>query len=490
MNFLLMMILIGSLGTTSSTKPNIVILLADDLGYGDLGYTGHPTISSPNIDRLSRRGKILTQFYSAASICSPSRAALLTGRYPVRSGIFPGNFGPQSIDGLPDDEMTIAKELSLNGYETAMVGKWHLGVGSDGRHLPVHKGFRSWLGIPFSHDMCPFRMPCNPDSFCIGKSGSSPGDTYCALYNGSKIIQQPLKMVTLTKSMTDFAKDFIEISSKKQKPFFLFYSFPQPHHPQFAGSDFHNTSRNGAYGDAIAEMDAAVGDLIKHLRAQNVLNNTIVWFTSDNGPRKGTAGTLQLGSSGTFRGGKGEIFEGGFRVPSVVWWKDKISGGKQTPSLFSSLDIYKTLLSMVGFETKFGDDGLDLSAQVLDTATKKAKRAKVRENFLYFFRGEPFGQASAMRHKEYKLITQVGTKVLEKPMLFNVELDPGESVDLFGRAEFQPITQKMIKLKKALEKEVRWRESVTQRNSPKVMPCCKNSCMETKYVNTKVCCVC
>ena len=150
------------------SPPNIVILLADDLGYGDLGYTGHPTIASPALDRLARRGRPLTQFYSAASICSPSRAALLTGRYPVRSGVFPGNFGPQSIEGLLDSEVTIAKEFSSHGYRTSMVGKWHLGVGLDGEYLPTRKGFDSWLGIPYSHDMCPFRTPCNPETHCIG----------------------------------------------------------------------------------------------------------------------------------------------------------------------------------------------------------------------------------------------------------------------------------------------------------------------------------
>ena len=137
---------------------------------GDLGYTGHPTVSTPNIDRLARRGARLSQFYSAASICSPSRAALLTGKYPVRTGVFPGNFGPDSSSGLQD--VTLAEELASRGYVTSMVGKWHLGAGVGGEHLPVRKGFHSWLGVPYSHDMCAFRSPCHPPSVsCIGRSG-------------------------------------------------------------------------------------------------------------------------------------------------------------------------------------------------------------------------------------------------------------------------------------------------------------------------------
>ena len=255
---------------------------------GDVGYQGHPSLLTPNIDRLARRGAQLSQFYSGASICSPSRAALLTGKYPVRTGVFPGNFGPDSSSGLRDK--TIAEELAERGYRTAMVishcvlreitypwgklatfklelfirtlsiasdidmdfiqvGKWHLGAGVDGEHLPVRKGFHSWLGIPYSHDMCSFRSPCHPpDVRCSGRSGGEGRFPYCSLYNDSSVIQQPLQLINLTQTMTNFALDFMSNSLTKEAPFFLFYAFPQPHHPQFCGAGSYGRSRHGEYG--------------------------------------------------------------------------------------------------------------------------------------------------------------------------------------------------------------------------------------------------
>ena len=472
------------------SPPNIVVLLADDLGYGDLGFTGHPTISTPALDRLAKRGRPLTQFYSAASICSPSRAALLTGRYPVRSGVFPGNFGPENTGGLLETEVTLAEELSSRGYRTSMVGKWHLGVGLKGEYLPTNKGFDSWLGIPYSHDMCPFRTRCNPETYCLGKSGSGPRHTYCSLYNGTQIIQQPLQMTTLTESMTDFARDFISGSAEKKIPFFLFYSFPQPHHPQFSSSRCHGNSQNGPYGDSVAEMDTAVNDIIKQLRESNVQNNTIIWFTSDNGPRKGPVGTEQAGNPGPFSGFKGQIFEGGFRVPSIVYWKDKISDGKPVRSMISTLDMLKTLLSLAGFETENGVDGFDLSNLLLEKKAKGKKgKKKVREEFLYFFRDKPSKKASAIRYKEFKLITQVGLEPLKKPMLFNIDHDPRESIDLHDIQAYKDIKEKILRIKEDLESKVEWGRTVIQSGSEKAMPCCDKTCFE-RFTNLRNCCTC
>ena len=165
----------------------------------------------------------------------------------MRTGVFPGNFGPDSSSGLQD--VTLAEELASRGYVTSMVGKWHLGAGVGGEHLPVRKGFHSWLGIPYSHDMCSFRSPCHPpDVRCSGRSGGEGRFPYCSLYNDSSVIQQPLQLINLTQTMTNFALDFMSNSLTKEAPFFLFYAFPQPHHPQFCGAGSYGRSRHGEYG--------------------------------------------------------------------------------------------------------------------------------------------------------------------------------------------------------------------------------------------------
>ena len=248
-----------------ASKDNVVIILVDDLGYGDLSYTGHPTIQSPNIDSLARDGLTLTQFYSASSVCTPSRASLLTGRHAVSSGMYPSVLTTNSLLGLPHDEVTLAEVLQEQGYRTGMVGKWHLGVGSDGEYLPPHHGFSSYYGLPYSHDMCPFVSDCYPDGPCDAQS-PHPFTSPCPLYQDDVIIEQPVKMTTLTERMTDRAVAFIEDSVSEQQPFFLYFSFNHVHFPQFSSVNFRNSSAAGSYGDSVAEVDAAVGKVVDSLK--------------------------------------------------------------------------------------------------------------------------------------------------------------------------------------------------------------------------------
>jgi len=294
----------------------------------------------------------------------------------------------------------------------------------------------------------------------------------------------------LTDSMTTFAKNFISTSAELKKPFFLYYAFPQPHHPQFASSRCHGKSKNGPYGDAVEEMDASVDDIINHLRESNVLNNTIIWFTSDNGPRGVSVGTKQVGNSGPFRGSKGEIFEGGFRVPSIIYWKDKITNREPDRSMISTLDMFRTLISMAGFETENGVDGFDRSQNLFEKRSNKKKEKKeIRESFLYFFRNNPSKTASAIRFKAFKLIVQIGREVLEKPLLFNVELDPSESVNLYDKEEYKDVIGEIIKVKADLEKDITWGRSVIQDHNEKAMPCCKKTCFDS-LTNPRLCCSC
>jgi arylsulfatase A len=192
----------------AADKPNIVVLFADDLGFGDLAIYGHPTSTSPNLDKMAKEGLTFTQFYSASPVCSPSRAALLTGRYQSRSGIWPGVFGAASTGGLPHDEITSAEVLKEAGYATAIVGKWHLGVGQNQTYLPTNHGFDYYLGIPYSHDMCPCLVCFYPDQPCFDKCRT--GDTPCPLFENTRIIKQPADFTTLTANYTNAATSFIQ----------------------------------------------------------------------------------------------------------------------------------------------------------------------------------------------------------------------------------------------------------------------------------------
>src|SRR4051812_46965896 len=316
--FAALLSLFGSAGVSTSNAasraPNIIIILADDLGYGDLSCYGHPTIRTPNLDRMATEGMRFTDFYVAATVCTPSRAALITGRLPIRTGMAGGLqkrvIMRDSKGGLPDNEITIAQALKPKGYATQCVGKWHLG--HTPQYLPCHRGFDHWFGLRYSNDM-------EPNEGIPKGAGMSlhPKQEWWnpTLFRDDQIIEQPTQLNQLTRRYTEEAIKFIK--GTKNKPFFLYFAHTFPHVPLFASDKFLGKSARGLYGDVVEELDWSVGQILETLRKENLAENTFVFFTSDNGPwlTRGLAG----GSAGPLRDGKGSSYEGGMREPGIAW---------------------------------------------------------------------------------------------------------------------------------------------------------------------------
>jgi arylsulfatase A-like enzyme len=324
-----------------ANKPNTVIVFCDDLGYGDPGCYGHPTIRTPNIDRMAQEGQRWTDFYAAASVCTPSRAALMTGRLPIRSGMCNDKqrvLFPNSAGGLPSQEITMAEALKTEGYATACIGKWHLGHLS--QYLPTHNGFDYYFGIPYSNDMD-----------AVSGHGTSPAELGKAepqwwnvpLMRNEEIIEQPANQHTLTKRYTQEAISFIRRS--KHKPFFLYFAHTFPHVPLFASEEFDGRSLRGLYGDVVEELDWSLGKVLQTLKDEARGETTLVIFTSDNGPwlTKEQFG----GSAGLLREGKGCTWEGGMREPCVMWWPGKIKPGV-VGDIGSTMDLFTTVLKLAG----------------------------------------------------------------------------------------------------------------------------------------------
>ncbi len=410
---------------SAAEKPNIVIILADDLGYGDLGCYGHPTIRTPNIDRMAAEGLRFTDFYAGQSYCTPSRAALLTGRLAVRSGVAgrPGPglhvFYPKDTGGLPTNEITIARALKKEGYATACIGKWHLGHLP--QYLPMNHGFDYFFGLPYSNDMdAPTPKIRNEDS-----DGRNPDYHHfdIPLLRGTNVVEQPANQTTLTKRYTEEAIQFIK--SNKNKPFFLYFPHTFPHVPLFASDKFHGKSRRGIYGDAVEEVDWSVGELLATLRKEGLEKNTLVVFTSDNGPW--IQKKLNGGSASLLRDGKGGTWEGGYRVPAIVRWPGKIKPGV-THEMAGGMDLYNTSLKLAGAEvpTDRPIDGIDLAPLLF-------KGKSVRNVHFYYLGDEPF----AVRKGDYKAhfithdsYTKDEPVKHDPPLLYNLAEDPEEEFDI------------------------------------------------------------
>ena len=327
-----------------SRPPNIIVIFCDDLGYGDLSSYGS-SISTPHLDRMAEEGVRFTHSYSASPVCSPSRAALMTGRYPNRYGI-PRVIDPTDDRGIPDSETTMAQMLKSAGYATMCVGKWHLGCMP--RFLPTNRGFDSYYGVPYSIDMYPRVLMQNTD-----------------------VIEQPFDLSSLTRRYTERAVDFINRSNGS--PFFLFVAHSYPHIPYTASQPFIGNSGQGMYGDTVQEIDASTGQILQALKNNGIDSNTLVIFSSDHGP-------WYQGSTGGLRGRKGEIFEGGVRVPFIARYPGFIPGGQVSNALVSLMDIMPTAAGLTGCSAPANSfDGIDirqlLSGQVNDLP---------REAFLYF----------------------------------------------------------------------------------------------------------
>lgn len=387
-------------------RPNIVLIFADDLGYGDLGCFGHPTIRTPHIDGLAAKGVRLTSFYSAPT-CVPARAQLLTGKYYHRIK-FGGSVGPGGGGAIPDEEITLAEALKSAGYETSMAGKWHLGNGAP-RSLPTAQGFDSWVGLPYSNDMIPPWVRTDVPLWLYDSEHISAG---------RDPIERPVEQNTLTARYTQRAVDFIR--KRRNAPFFLYLAPNMPHLPLHPGDKFRGTSRAGLYGDVIEEVDWSVGEVLKALRETGQEQNTIVIFTSDNGPWSDMPTRMlqnnnlpwHAGSSGLLRGSKASTYEGGPRVPAVIHWPGRFEGGWSSAEITASMDLYATLVRLgTGQPAKQPTDGYDLS----DFLARKQPKSP-RNEYFYF----NSLRLDGVRIGEWKLRMKDGTE------LYNLDLDPSE----------------------------------------------------------------
>lgn len=303
-------------GNESAEQPNIVLIFADDLGYGDLGCYGHAKFKTPVLDCMAEEGARLTDFYVPVPYCAPSRGTILTGRYPFRHGVVRNPCPDAGVNdvGLPDSEVTLAEALKSAGYATSCIGKWHLG--HKPQFNPLRHGFDEYLGILYSNDMRPVE-----------------------LIDGEKVVEYPVVQATLTKRYTRRALDFIERNRKR--PFFLYLPHAMPHKPLAASEEFYKKSGAGLYADVIAELDWSVGQILGKLKELGIDRRTLVIFTSDNGPWFG-------GSTGGLRGMKGRNWEGGLRVPMIARWPGRIPAGKVCRGPAGTIDVFPTILRLAG----------------------------------------------------------------------------------------------------------------------------------------------
>lgn len=417
---------IWGLTAVAAERPNIVIIYADDLGYGDLGCYGHPTLRTPNLDRMAREGMRFTEFYSAAEVCTPSRAALLTGRYPVRSGMAHDRYRvlrSQSTGHLPEGEITLAEALRANGYATGMVGKWHLGVWSnDPEGHPRRHGFDSYFGLPHSNDMDPVAgNPPRANTLAEQQAEwwNSP------LYRNEELVERPADQTTLTRRYTEEAQRFIR--ENRRRPFFLYFAHTFPHTPLFASGAFRGTSQRGLYGDVVAELDWSVGQILETLRREKLDRKTLVVFSSDNGPW--LIMNQQGGSAGLLRDGKGSTWEGGMRVPAIAWWPGRIKPGTVAEGIASTLDLFPTSLRLAGVQLPADRivDGVDLTDLLL-------KGAPSPRQTMFYYRGTRLYAARSGRWKLHLLTQdgygQAGPVVPDRPLLFDLATDPSERFDV------------------------------------------------------------
>ncbi len=431
---------------TSEPPPNIIVILADDLGYGDLGCYGSTTIATPRLDRMAREGLRFTDAYAAAPFCSPSRAALLTGRLPARCGL-PYVLFPTEHHGLPAAEITIPEMLKTRGYATACVGKWHLGWGAPFR--PLAQGFDRFHGLPHTNDVREWKV----------------GDTFTQLsmftpltrVEGERVVESPVDQAELTRHYTEAAVAFIR--ANRDRPFFLYLPHTMPHVPQYASPRFAGKSKGGLYGDTVEELDWSTGVILDTLRELKLDTRTLVIFTNDNGApfRGATTATKKAGAAkenfpgrqlaghnGPLRSGKGTTFEGGVRVPFIAWWPGRIAPRAAVTAPVSHLDLFPTFAALAGAALPTGVtlDGADLTTLLLGSG------ARADRPIPHYFGYQP----QAVRDGKWKLVLAVDTRpeprpvslwwehnpagfnsqhrLLAAPELYDLEADIGETKNL------------------------------------------------------------
>ena len=360
------------------TPPIIVFILTDDLAYADLSSYGSEFIDTPNLDKMADDGLKMTSYYAPQAVCSASRAAILTGCYPNRLGIS-GAFGPKSKRGINPDELLLSEMLQSNNYKTGIFGKWHLGDAE--KFMPTNHGFDEFYGILFSNDMWPFH-PERPQDY--------PNDLM--LYKNEKPVQALIDQSDLTKNITDESIRFIEENTNNQ--FFLYIAHPQPHVPLFASKEFQGSTGEGLFADVISEIDFSVGRVIEALEKNNLSENTIVVFTSDNGPWLSYGD--HAGSSGIFREGKGTAWEGGQRVPCIIKYPKEIMPKTIIDEPVMGIDWMPTFSFLTG--SKLSENKID-GKNIWPLITQKEKKSPHQELYFYYRQNE----LHAVRSGDWKL---------------------------------------------------------------------------------------
>jgi arylsulfatase len=386
---LFLIISIAGQAQQKSSTPNIVLIFMDDMGYGDLSCYGALDINTPNIDQLASEGIRFTNFLSSQAVCSASRASIMTGCYANRVGIS-GALFPGSKVGLASDEMTMAELLKQKNYATAIYGKWHLGDAK--QFLPLQQGFDEYLGIPYSNDMWPVNYDGTPAD---SSSSKSKLPQLPLIKNNDKWME--IKTLedqsTLTERYTTAAEAFIK--KNKNNPFFLYLPHSMPHVPINASPAFRGKSKQGLYGDVIQEIDASVGRILKTIKENGLDNNTIVIFTSDNGPWINYGN--HAGSTGGLREGKGTSFEGGQRVPGIIRWKGTIQPNVVSNQLASTIDLFPTIAAI----TKTSLPNKKIDGVSILPILQGDKNVTPRKNFLYYYRKNSL---EAVRIDNWKLV--------------------------------------------------------------------------------------
>ncbi|MDB4652277.1 sulfatase [Verrucomicrobia bacterium] len=435
------------------SKPNFIIIFADDQGYGDLSCFGSKTIRTPNIDRLATQGRKFTSFMVASPVCTPSRAALMTACYPKRVGMHQHVLFPSSTKGLHPEEHTIADHLKLQGYATACFGKWHLGHHPE--VLPTSNGFDTYMGIPYSNDM---NHPDNKGKPRGGTAGmdilwNDPKSTLTLwktpLFENEEIIELPVDQRTVTRRYTQKAIAFIE--AHQDSPFFIYLPHSMPHIPLYVPDDIRDPDPKNAYINTIEHIDTEVGRLLDAVDQFNLSANTYVIYTTDNGP------WLQFkhhgGSAGPLRAGKGTTFEGGQRVPCLIRGPG-IPAGTVCDQLTGTIDVLPTIAAITGTALPEDKkiDGMDVTGLWEGTAVQSP-----RNEFVHY---TSVGKLEGLRQGDWKLLVkqassrrnQQGEKKPPQIMLFDLKNDLSEQNNLAG--QYPEMVQKLRKRMKTLDQEI------------------------------------
>ena len=416
-------------------RPNIVLIFIDDLGYGDIGPFGSTKNRTPNLDRMAKEGMKLTSFY-AAPVCSVSRAQVMTGCYGQRVSI-PGVLSPGVATGISKNEHTVAELMKAQGYATMCIGKWHLG--DQPEFLPTRHGFDSYFGLPYSNDMM--------------QKAKVNGQSVVPLMRDDKVIELLAgdDQDHLTERYTDEALKFI--SKNNDRPFFLYIPHTAVHVPLHPGEKFRDQSKNGRYGDWVEEVDWSVGKVLDALRESKLADNTLVIFTSDNGPwlNKGDQG----GIAGPLHGGKGSTWEGGVREPTIAWWPGKIAPGSVSDAVAGNIDFLPTFVTLGGGKVPADKkiDGKDISPLLLGQSKESPREAQYfyREYNLQAVRVGQWKLAIAAQREGMGTFGTLEQASLEKPRLYDLDTDIGERADVASAHPDVVERMRAIALKMAAE---------------------------------------